>query len=100
LVDRHCLAAVDKWKNMGLSVDANVVLLGRSDTPGAAGDAEAAAMLNCFERAGATWAAQSTDQDEADALFAARRLAYPAVERLGAVLTEDVCVPKAAVPEM
>src|SRR5919206_286113 len=28
------------------------------------------------------------------------RLAYPAVERLGPVLTEDVCVPKAAVPAM
>src|SRR4051812_42173752 len=55
LIDRHCLAAVDEWKNMGLSVDANVVLLGRSDTPGAAGDAEAAAMLACFEEAGATW---------------------------------------------
>ncbi len=100
LIDRHCLAAVDQWKNMGLSVDANVVLLGRSDAPGEAGEAEAAAMLRCFEEAGATWAAQSTDQEEADALFDARRLAYPALERLGDVLTEDVCVPKAAVPEM
>lgn len=100
LVDRHCLAAVDEWKNMGLSAEANVVLLGRTDAPGPAGDAEAATMLACFERAGATWAARSTDQEEADALFAARRLAYPALERLGPVLTEDVCVPKAAVPEM
>ncbi|MFB9321625.1 FAD-binding oxidoreductase [Cryptosporangium minutisporangium] len=100
LVDRHCLAAVDAWKNMGLSVDANVVLLGRTDAPGLAGETEAATMLACFEAAGATWAAQSTDQEEADALFAARRLAYPALERLGPVLTEDVCVPKAAVPEM
>ena len=65
-----------------------------------AGEAEAAAMLRCFEDAGATWAAQSTDPEEADALFAARRLAYPALERLGDVLTEDVCVPKSAVPEM
>ncbi|GAB3313690.1 FAD-linked oxidase C-terminal domain-containing protein [Geodermatophilus aquaeductus] len=100
LVDRHCLAAVDAWKNMGLSVDADVVLLGRTDAPGEAGDAEAAGMLRCFEDAGATWAAASTDAEEAEALFSARRLAYPAVERLGPVLTEDVCVPKAAVPEM
>ena len=48
----------------------------------------------------ATWAAVSSDAEEADALFAARRLAYPALERLGPVLTEDVCVPKAAVPAM
>ncbi|WP_088319139.1 FAD-binding oxidoreductase [Kineosporia sp. R_H_3] len=100
LVDRHCLAAVDAWKNMGLSADAEVVLLGRVDTPGAAGDTEAEALLTAFEAGGASWAAVSTDPEEADALFAARRLAYPALERLGPLLTEDVCVPKAAVPAM
>ncbi|GAA3431183.1 FAD-binding oxidoreductase [Kutzneria kofuensis] len=97
LVDRHCLKAVDAWKNMGLSAEANVVLLGRTDTPG---DTEAATVLGCFEQAGATWAAMSTDQEEADALFAARRLAYPALERLGPVLTEDVCVPTNKIAEM
>jgi glycolate oxidase len=100
LVDRHCLAAVDKWKNMGLSVEADVVLLGRIDDPGLTGDDLADQMLACFEAAGATWAARSTDEEEAEALFAARRLAYPALERLGPVLTEDVCVPIAAVPDM
>ena len=100
LIDRNCRRAVDEWKNMGLSADAAVVLLGRVDTPGAAGDEEAAALLSAFERGGATWADRSTDEAEGEALFAARRLAYPALERLGPVLTEDVCVPKAAVPEM
>jgi glycolate oxidase len=100
LIDRHCLEAVDAWKNMGLSADANVVLLGRSDAPCAAGDEETAAMVRCFEQAGATFAAASTDEDEAETLFEARRLAYPALERLGPLLTEDVCVPKSAVPEM
>jgi len=100
LLDRHCLQAVDDWKHLGLSVDAEVVLLGRSDAVGAAGAEEATQMLACFEQAGASWAAQSTDQVEADALFAARRLAYPALERLGPLLTEDVCVPVAALPEM
>ena len=100
LVDQHCLKAVDDWKHMGLSVEANAVLLARCDGAGAAGDAEADALRRCFEEAGATFAAVSTDQDEADMLFAARRLAYPAVERLGPVLTEDVCVPTPLVPEM
>ena len=100
LVDRHCLAAVDAWKNMGLSADAEVVLLGQVDTAGAAGDAEAGLMRDCFDGAGATWAAVSSDPAEAEALMAARRLAYPALERLGPVLTEDICVPKAAVPTM
>ncbi|NKQ58074.1 FAD-binding protein [Amycolatopsis sp. K13G38] len=100
LVDKHCLEAVDAWKNMGLSTEANVVLLGRCDTPGRAGDEEARTVLRCFEQAGASWAAVSSDEQEAEALFDARRLAYPALERLGPVLTEDVCVPKALVPEM
>ncbi|MFJ2368194.1 FAD-binding oxidoreductase [Microbacterium sp. NPDC087665] len=100
LIDRNCLRAVDDWKNMGLSADAAVVLLARVDTPGAAGDEEAAAVMSAFERGGATWADRSTDDAEGEALFAARRLAYPALERLGPVITEDVCVPKAAVPAM
>jgi glycolate oxidase len=45
-------------------------------------------------------AAQSRDEQEAQALIAARRLAYPALERLGPVLTEDVCVPVGVIPEM
>jgi glycolate oxidase len=100
LVDKHCLEAVDAWKNMGLSTEANVVLLGRCDTPGQAGEDEAQVLLRCFEEAGASWAAVSSDDQEAEALFDARRLAYPALERLGPVLTEDVCVPKGLVPEM
>ncbi|TDD69960.1 FAD-binding oxidoreductase [Actinomadura rubrisoli] len=100
LVDRHCLRAVDAWRNMGLSADANVLLLGRGDLPGEAGEAEADAMARLFKEAGATWSARSEDEAEAEALFTARRLAYPALERLGPVLTEDVCVPRALVPEM
>ncbi|MCE3551611.1 FAD-binding protein [Pseudonocardia sp. RS11V-5] len=100
LVDKHCLAAVDAWKNMGLSVEADVVLLARFDEPGAAGEAAAERMVECFDASGASFAVRSTDEEEAEALFAARRLAYPALERLGPVLTEDVCVPKAQVPEM
>src|SRR5690606_712135 len=51
-----------------------------------------------FTDAGATWADRSTDEAESEALFAARRLAYPALERRGPVITEDVCVPLEAVP--
>lgn len=100
LVDRQCLEAVDAWKNMGLSADANVILLGRTDAPGQAGADEAAAMAAAFEAGGATWSAQTDDPAEGDALFAARRLAYPALERLGPVLTEDVCMPLRQVPAM
>ncbi|TDD70135.1 FAD-binding protein [Actinomadura darangshiensis] len=100
LIDRHCLEAVDAWRNMGLSADANVLLLGRTDLPGESGEAEADAMAALFKEAGATWSARSSDEAEAEALFSARRLAYPALERLGPLLTEDVCVPRGLVPEM
>jgi glycolate oxidase len=100
LMDRHCLQAVDDWKHMGLTSEGDVLLLGRTDSPGEAGNQEAEVILSCFRAAGATWSERSTDPVEADALFAARRLAYPALERLGPVLTEDVCVPRSLVPEM
>jgi glycolate oxidase len=100
LVDRTCLEAVDAWKNMGLSVDAEVLLLARVDEPGELGERTADAVVESFTSSGATWADRSTDTDEAEALFSARTLAYPALERLGPVLTEDVCVPKEHVPEM
>jgi glycolate oxidase len=100
LLDRACLEAVEDWKHLGLHADANVLLLARADTPGESGKAEADALAATMTDAGALWAVSSSDDVEAEALFDARRLAYPALERLGPVLTEDVCVPRSRVPAM
>jgi glycolate oxidase len=100
LLDRACLTAVEEWKHLGLQADAAVLLLARADTGGEPGKAEADALAAAMSEAGALWAAQSSDDAEAEALFEARRLAYPALERLGPVLTEDVCVPRSRVPAM
>ena len=100
LVDRVSLQAVDDYAHLGIGAEADVVLIGRFDDAGEAGVAGAAAMQDAFTGAGATFTAEAADAEEADAMMAARRLAYPALERLGDVLTEDVCVPKAAVPQM
>jgi len=100
LLDRTCLTAVEEWKHLGLEADAVALLLARVDTIGDAGDQEADALAAAMTDAGALWATRSTDDAEAEALFDARRLAYPALERLGPVLTEDVCVPRSAVPVM
>src|SRR3954449_3131080 len=100
LLDRATLQAVEDWKHLGLEPDAAALLLAKIDTPGPSGAEEAAAMAAAFRSAGAIWAEQSSDEVEAEALFAARRLAYPALERLGPVLTEDICVPRSAVPAM
>jgi glycolate oxidase len=100
LLDRACLEAVEDWKHMGIEADANALLLARVDTPGDSGAAEAADIAATMTDVGALWVEQSTDDAEAEALFEARRLAYPALERLGPVLTEDVCVPRSRVPAM
>ena len=100
LLDRACLAAVEDWKHLGLEADAAALLLARVDTQGSSGEEESDALAAAMSDAGALWSAQSTDDAEAEALFDARRLAYPALERLGPVLTEDVCVPRSAVPAM
>ena len=100
LLDQQCLTAVEDWKHLGIEAEAAALLLARVDVPGPAGDAESAALADCFERAGALWAAASTDPVEAEALFDARRLAYPALERLGPVLTEDLVVRRSELPGM
>jgi glycolate oxidase len=100
ILDRACLTAVEEWKHLGIAADAAALLLARVDTPGDSGRDEADALAAAMTDAGAQWVAQSTDATEAEALFDARRLAYPALERLGPVLTEDVCVPRSAVPTM
>ncbi|MDJ0355681.1 FAD-linked oxidase C-terminal domain-containing protein [Paenarthrobacter sp. PH39-S1] len=100
LVDRTCLQAVDDWQQLGLSQEGGVLLLASVDEPGARGEELSRELHGIFTAAGATKAERSLSAAHAEELFLARRLAYPALERLGPVLTEDVCVPRTAVPEM
>ena len=81
LLDRECLTAVEEWKHLGLEAEAQVLLLARVDTPGEGGADEARGIVAAFEDGNPLWAVESSDDTEAEALFAARRLAYPALER-------------------
>ncbi|MDR7385031.1 FAD-binding oxidoreductase [Promicromonospora iranensis] len=100
LIDSTCLRAVADWQEWTLPEGAAALLLAKVDEPGAAGEALAERVAAFFETAGGTHVERAFAPDEVDRLFLARRLAYPALERLGPVLTEDVCVPRGAVPEM
>jgi glycolate oxidase len=100
MLDRTCLRAVDDWVHLGLPSDVDTLLLARVDERGAAGDELADQVAEVFAQAGGTDVERATDPADIDRLFQARRLAYPALERLGPVLTEDICVPRSAVPEM
>ncbi|WP_353814523.1 FAD-binding oxidoreductase [Agromyces sp. SYSU T00266] len=100
LIDRTCIEAVDAWQSLGLPHGAEAMLLARVDEVGAAGETLAAAVAERMARAGALAVERGVSTEEVDRLFLARRLAYPALERLGPVLTEDICVPRGRVPEM
>jgi glycolate oxidase len=100
LIDRTCIEAVDAWQSLGLPHGVEAMLLARVDEVGAAGEALAEAVAGRMSVAGALTVERGASTEEADRLFLARRLAYPSLERLGPVLTEDICVPRSRVPEM
>lgn len=100
LVDRTCLTAVNAWQGLGIRDDAAAMLLVRMDEVGEAGEALAGRVAAHLAAADASGIERASDPDEIDRLFRARRLAYPALERLGPVLTEDICVPRMQVPAM
>jgi len=100
LLDATCLRAVEEWQSLGLPTGADTLLLAKVDEVGDAGAELADRLAAIFETAGGTSVERATDTDEIERLFLARRLAYPALERLGPVLTEDICVPRSAVPAM
>ena len=85
--DRPALpAAVNAWKNTGLPEDADALLLAQTD---AARAGRRARRPQAIRRAASRRPAPAEAMHrpptpaEAEALFAARRLAYPALERLG-----------------
>lgn len=95
LMDRATLRSIDDWKHIGLDTDTAAMLLAQAD------DEQAAALIgNVFEAASAEFVATSSDALEAAQLLEIRRLAYPAAERLGRCLVEDVGVPRSRIPDM
>ncbi|MBM7517351.1 FAD-binding oxidoreductase [Nocardioides nitrophenolicus] len=97
LLDGTTLRSIDEWKRMGLAgIDAMLVVQVDGRLPD---DAAQVAAL-CAEAGAVDEAAVSTDPAEAEELLAIRRLAYPAAERLGQCLVEDVGVPVSRLPEM
>ena len=100
LMDRTTVVAVDEWKHMDLDREAAAMLIGRSDAGGQEGAAEIDRMGAACTSAGATFVAQSSDPVEADLLMTARRLAFPALERQGTILLDDVAVPLGRIPAL
>lgn len=100
LMDRTTVRAVNAATRMGLDEQAGAVVLAQFD--GASAASVGAEAATCAELAGARGAEvfHTTDPAEGDALMAARRAAYPALERLGATLLDDVAVAVHRMPEL
>ncbi|MCX4759584.1 FAD-binding protein [Streptomyces sp. NBC_01275] len=92
LVDGPVLQAVDP----SLRTRGAALLIVQCDGAGAAVEAAAVAELLAGT---ATSVETAEDPAEAEALLAARRLALPALERLGRPLIEDIAVPRSRLAE-
>jgi glycolate oxidase len=106
LVDQVHLRALEAYKPMGLDQNAAAILLAACDTGSRAG-ADLDAIARIAEATGASEVYRATDEDEAAALLAARRLAHPAMEKLaasmyarGGIIIDDIAVPRSRLAEL
>jgi glycolate oxidase len=98
VMDAGTIAAVEEFKPMDLDRNAAAMVFARSDAGPMESRREAELIAKWFEEAGASIAVVSDDEAEGRMLMMARRLAYPALERLGATLLDDVALPLKEIP--
>jgi glycolate oxidase subunit GlcD len=98
IMDRVTLEAVEKHTRMQLDTSAAALVIAQSDA------ADAPSVIAQCEKLCRLHAARDVtttdDVDEGRMLLAARRMALPALERLGPTLLDDVAVPPPKIPEM
>jgi glycolate oxidase len=97
LMDGTTVAAVEAMSPMDFDPGLAALVFARSDAGGAVGREEIELIERLCAEAGATFVATSDEEAEGRMLTAARRLAYPALERQGATLLDDVAVPIPAI---
>jgi len=100
LMDRTTIRAVEAMAPQDLDDSVAALLFARSDLGGAAALRAVDEMARWCEEAGATLALTTDEEAEGRKLMAARRLAYPALERQGATLLDDVGVPLGQIPAL
>lgn len=99
LMDRTTIKAVEEWQHLGLDVESSATLIARSDTADY-GRVELDVVETACREAGAREILRSTDAVESEGLMGARRAAFPALERLGMTLLEDVAVPRGRIVQL
>jgi glycolate oxidase len=99
LLDRVHLRAIEDYRPMELPTHAAALLLAAVDT-GARAETDLATIAELCRAAGAREVHVATDATEAAMLLQARRLAHPAMERLGALIIDDIAVPRSRLAEL
>ncbi|MGW3074977.1 FAD-binding oxidoreductase [Kitasatospora sp. NPDC001132] len=98
LMDAVSVRAVNELGRMGLPESTQALLLVAFDGPDRV--AELARVARLCREAGATEVVPAEDQAESDLLLAARRMALPALDRLGTTMIDDVAVPRSRLAEL
>ncbi len=97
IMDNTLIRAIEAYRPMDLPVDAAALLLAAVDD-GSSAQLERIAQL--CTAAGASEVHVASDPVEGEMLLAARRLAHPAMERLGKIIVDDIAVPRSALAEL
>ncbi|HVX43051.1 MAG TPA: FAD-linked oxidase C-terminal domain-containing protein [Mycobacteriales bacterium] len=98
LIDNASINLIEDYRRMELDRSAAALLIGQCDARDA--EREADAMSECARAAGADFVVRSTDPQESEALLEARRMHYFATHARGETVTDDVGVPRSALPEL
>jgi glycolate oxidase len=94
IIDQTTLQAVEQWHPLGFEVAGSILLM-QLDENFELGDA---AVATCQSH-GMIDGMFTTEASEAADLIRVRKLAYPALERLGATLLDDVALPVTKIAE-
>lgn len=95
IIDQTTLKAVEAWHPLGFEVAGSVLLMQLDEDQDRAD--EVLKLCESFEMIDG---AASTDATDAVEFIRVRKLAYPALERLGATLLDDVAVPISKIAEL
>jgi glycolate oxidase len=100
IMDRTSVRAAAAYLRSDLPTDCAAMLLAQSDSGGAAGRAEIAAVAAICSEAGATDVIEADDPAEGDLLMAARRCVLLAFEAMGTTMIDDICVPRSRLADL
>lgn len=92
-MDAVTIQAVEDVTHMGLDRDAAALLIAQSDEAGGHAASEITEIERICNDHNATECFTTDDPKEGESFVVARRMAIPAIERLGKLLLEDVGVP-------